>query len=311
MTCWVTPILAASAACDPKISMACASAEVVSMNATYTTGIVASQQAGLSGATRKALVKSMSMKTLGGRLKFRRSQLGLSQPEVARRVTAINNGKPFSQQAYQQLESGKARNSVHLPAICDALEVDLRWIRDGKGNPPDATETKLDSPTLTSSIETELDRDRRNVIVEADVRTGAGGGGVRHSEHVVYDKNGNTYAAEGIAGEWTLPQPVLSGMLRASPQHIRVFEVIGNSMEPRLSEGDRVFVDTRLTQPNPEGIFVLWDGFSIVVKQLQIVRGSEPLKLKVISVNEQYAPYDVLAEEVNIIGRYVGRFTTG
>jgi phage repressor protein C with HTH and peptisase S24 domain len=99
-------------------------------------------------------------------------------------------------------------------------------------------------------------------------------------------------------------------MLRATPQNILAFEVIGDSMEPRLKSGDRVFVDRRLTYPNPEGIFVLWDGYSIVVKQLQIIRGTDPLKLRVISANLQYEPYEVLADEVNIVGRFVGRFTT-
>jgi hypothetical protein len=164
-------------------------------------------------------------------------------------------------------------------------------------------------PASVSSVDDDIQRGPRDVIIEADVRSGAGGGGVRSEENVVFDRHGNTYAAEGIAGEWSLPQPVMSGMLRAAPQNILAFEVIGDSMEPRLKSGDRVFVDRRLTYPNPEGIFVLWDGYSIVVKQLQIVRGSEPLKLRVISANPQYEAYEVFADEVNIVGRFVGRFT--
>ena len=167
-----------------------------------------------------------------------------------------------------------------------------------------------DDLPLTSAVDLDLGRSNKGVILEADVRSGAGGGGVRHSEKVTSDHNGNTYAAEGVAGEWTVPSPVMDGVLRASPQHIRVFEVIGDSMEPRLKSGDRVFVDMRLKYPNPEGIFVLWDGYSIVVKKLQIVRGSDPLRLRVISVNPEYEPYEILSDEVNVIGRFVGRFTT-
>jgi transcriptional regulator with XRE-family HTH domain len=163
---------------------------------------------------------------------------------------------------------------------------------------------------VVSSVDDDLKRSKREIIFEADVRGGAGGGGIRSEERVTFDHNGNTYAAEGVAGEWSLPGPVVSGLLRASPKDILVFEVIGDSMEPRLKQGDRVFVDKRMIFPNPEGIFVLWDGYSVVVKQLQIVHKSEPLKLRVLSLNPQYEPYEVLADEVNIIGRYAGRFTT-
>lgn len=236
--------------------------------------------------------------------------MGLSQPELVRRVQKLlPKDKSYSQQAYQQLEIGKSQSSVFLDEICEVLEVPIRWIKSGIGEIPSPPgERAMREPSI--SPPPGLAAERGGVILEADVRSGAGGGGVRHTEHVVSDGNGNTFTAEGVAGEWSLPQPVMSGMLHASAQNIRVFEVIGDSMEPRLRSGDRVFVDLRLTHPNPEGIFVLWDGYSVVVKQLQIVRGSEPLKLRVISANQQYDAYEVLADDVNIIGRYIGRFTT-
>jgi phage repressor protein C with HTH and peptisase S24 domain len=250
------------------------------------------------------------MKTMGERLRFRRKQLGLSQGDVAARVRQIHPGATFKQQAYQQLESGKARSSVELPAICEALAVDLRWIRDNAGTPPAAPGEEPNSDMLISSVDAVLERARPDVIFEADVRGGAGGGGVPATPKEIFDRHGNTYAAEGVAGEWSLPRQVVMGLLRASPKDLLVFEVIGDSMEPRLKESDRVFVDKRMTFPNPEGIFVLWDGYSVVVKQLQIVHGSDPLRLRVLSLNPQYEPYEVLADEVNIIGRYAGRFTT-
>ncbi len=102
---------------------------------------------------------------------------------------------------------------------------------------------------------------------------------------------------------------IMQGVLHASPRHIRVFEVIGDSMEPRLFEGDRVFIDLRYTIPSPEGIFALWDGFGLVIKRLQIVMGSEPTRVRVISANSSYAPYEAALDEIRIIGRFAGRFT--
>jgi len=142
-------------------------------------------------------------------------------------------------------------------------------------------------------------------IAEIDVYAGAGGGGLVHTE---YDDNGAV--GEVVRDHWVVPEAVIAGLLRSASKFLRAFEVVGDSMLPTLIPGDRVFVDTRRKEPNPEGVFVLWDGSAVVVKSLQIVRGSEPLKIRVISDNQKYPAYEVLAEEAQIIGRYVGRFTT-
>jgi transcriptional regulator with XRE-family HTH domain len=147
-----------------------------------------------------------------------------------------------------------------------------------------------------------------STILEVDVRAGAGGGGVP-IEAFVHDEQGNVYSAEAIAAEWSLPPAIMQGVLHASARHVRVFEVIGDSMEPRLYEGDRVFIDLRYTIPSPEGIFALWDGFGLVIKRLQIVMSSEPTRVRVISANTSYSPYEAALDDVRIIGRFAGRFT--
>ena len=37
--------------------------------------------------------------------------------------------------------------------------------------------------------------------------------------------------------------------------------------------------------------------------------GSEPTRVRVISANSSYAPYETALEEIRIIGRFAGRFT--
>lgn len=144
-------------------------------------------------------------------------------------------------------------------------------------------------------------------ISEIDAYAGAGGGGITVQP---YDHNGVAWIGEAIRDKWMIPEAIISGMWRSATKYLTAFEVIGDSMLPTLNPGDRVFVDTRRREPNPEGIFVLFDGDSIVVKSLQIIRGSDPLMVRVISDNPKYPPYEALAEDIRIIGRYVGRFTT-
>ena len=67
-------------------------------------------------------------KTIGERVKERRTALGLSQPQLAKRVGGI------SYQAIQQLERGGT--SRHLVSIARALGVTAEWLQDGHGPAP-------------------------------------------------------------------------------------------------------------------------------------------------------------------------------
>jgi phage repressor protein C with HTH and peptisase S24 domain len=209
------------------------------------------------------------------------------------------------------LRRGRGGSLPALNKLAGALGRSLDWLITGK----DKTDAFAHEPPTTRRYDTGVDRpivDNKetsaSTIFEVDVRAGAGGGGVP-VEAFVHDEFGNSYAAHAIAAEWTLPESIMQGVLHAAPRHIRIFEVIGDSMEPRLYEGDRVFIDRRYTIPSPEGIFALWDGYGLVIKRLQIVMGSDPMRVRILSVNSSYAPYEAGADEIQIVGRFAGRFT--
>lgn len=210
------------------------------------------------------------------------------------------------------LKRGRGGSLPALNKLSAALGRSLDWLLTGAEEaggefapdrpPRRRLDTSVDSRIVDGATEA------GSTILEVDVRAGAGGGGVP-IEAFVHDERGNVYSAEGIAAEWSLPSAIMQGVLHASARHVRVFEVIGDSMEPRLYEGDRVFIDLRYTTPSPEGIFALWDGFGLVIKRLQIVMGSEPTRVRVISANSSYSPYEAPLDEIRIIGRFAGRFT--
>lgn len=210
------------------------------------------------------------------------------------------------------LKRGRGGSLPALNKLAGALGRSLDWLltgvqtAGGEFPPEEAPQRRLDTAVDRKIVDAAAGPGPS--ILEIDVRAGAGGGGVP-VEAFVHDEQGNVYAAEGVSGEWSLPAAILSGLLRAAPRHIRVFEVLGDSMEPRLSEGDRVFIDLRYKKPSPEGIFALWDGYGLVIKRLQVVMGSEPTKVRVISVNPSYEPYEAGLDEIQIVGRFAGRFT--
>src|SRR3954468_4446758 len=73
-------------------------------------------------------MKPTTAKTLGQRVRERRLALGLSQPQLAKRVGGI------TYQAIQQLEQGGG--TKHLVSIARALGVTAEWLQDGHGPAP-------------------------------------------------------------------------------------------------------------------------------------------------------------------------------
>lgn len=122
-------------------------------------------------------------------------------------------------------------------------------------------------------------------------RAGMGGGGFGEDDML----NGPTM----------LPERLIRTELRGEPLDFVVMEVEGQSMQPILESGDQVLVDRRKKNPSNGGLFALWDGFGIVVKWVERVANSNPPSLRIASENKVFQPYEILAEEANIIGRIV------
>jgi len=72
--------------------------------------------------------KSIGANSIGDRVRERRRALGLSQPQLAKKVGGI------TYQAIQQLENGGG--SRHLVPIARALGVTAEWLQDGAGPAP-------------------------------------------------------------------------------------------------------------------------------------------------------------------------------
>ena len=103
---------------------------------------------------------------------------------------------------------------------------------------------------------------------------------------------------------WFLPEGMIRHEGGAVPDAIRVLRVRGESMEPELSEGDRLLVDTSKRVPATGEMFVLWDGNGLVVKRVERIAdtGGEPgLLLK--STHADYADYTASAGDIHIVGK--------
>ena len=131
-------------------------------------------------------------------------------------------------------------------------------------------------------------------VPEVEVEAAAGAGAWH--EDFVHEK-----------ARWRLPEAMVRHEGDATPEALRILKVRGRSMEPELREGDRLVVDTARTAPALGELFVLWDGDGLVVKRVE--RAPEAARLRLVSANPDYPPYERDAGDVHIVGRVLWKVT--
>jgi len=126
-----------------------------------------------------------------------------------------------------------------------------------------------------------------------EIAASAGGGAVVHSEQVV------DYLA--FRADW------VRSSLGVNPDRLAVISVMGDSMEPYLSDGDLILIDLSCTRIESDSIYIIQAGGALLVKRVQrrldgavVVRGD----------NEKYAPEIYRSDQLDslsVIGRLVRR----
>lgn len=89
-----------------------------------------------------------------------------------------------------------------------------------------------------------------------------------------------------------------------SPSEMVFMDVVGDSMEPTVYDGDTVLVDQGNTRLTPSNIFAVGVDDSIYLKRVETVRGGVVLH----SDNPQYAPLELCGDELSgfrVIGKMV------
>ena len=210
--------------------------------------------------------------SLADRLRARCEQLSLHAGQVAE-LAEVNRSFVYD------IMRGRSEhpNLERLDRVAEVLKVERRWLLHGLG------EVEGEPPILE-------DPDQAFVAISSVAVTASmGGGAVVESE-----EDGRPYHFQR---SW------IRHKLRAKAADLRIMHVEGDSMLPTLHHGDIVLVDLARRAPTPPGIFVLHDGMGLVAKRLDHIPNTEPPRVRILSDNPLYAPYEGTAEEVNIIGR--------
>jgi phage repressor protein C with HTH and peptisase S24 domain len=210
--------------------------------------------------------------SMADRLKARCQQLGLNAGHVAA-LAGLNRSFVYD------IMRGRSEhpNLERVDRVAEVLKVERRWLLHGLG------EVEGEAPSLDDFDEGFV------AIPSVSVTASMGCGSVVEDE-----LEGRPYHFQR---SWIWHK------LRSQPRDLRIMHVEGDSMMPTLHPGDVMLVDLSRRAPTPPGIFVLYDGMGLVAKRLEHIPNSVPPRVRIISDNAFYAPYDCTAEEVNIIGR--------
>jgi phage repressor protein C with HTH and peptisase S24 domain len=211
--------------------------------------------------------------TLADRLKARTQQLGLNAVQVAE-MAGVN--RTF----VHDIMRGRSKrpNLQKLQRVGEALKVERNWLLHGIGD-IEGESPIIENPDLAFVA-----------VPYVNARPSMGGGQMVDAE----PDYGRPYHFQR---SW------IRNTLRSDPTHLRIMHVEGDSMMPTLQDRDIVLVDTSRRSPTPPGIFVLHDGMGLVAKRLEHIPNSDPPRVRIVSDNQHYSPYEGMAEEINIVGR--------
>ncbi len=140
----------------------------------------------------------------------------------------------------------------------------------------------------------------RGQIPELDTRAGLGGGGVPSREVRKDGKHADPIKSEG----WQFPASFVREQLHSAATRLLVLDTAGDSMAPTILSGERVIVDTGHKTPTPDGLYAIRDTFgAIVVKRLQVMRGTKPARVKIISDNPNHNNEEMPLNDLEVVGK--------
>jgi transcriptional regulator with XRE-family HTH domain len=214
-------------------------------------------------------------------LYYSREARGMSRTELVKR-------SGISKQQLSRLENGLIRLRLdHLKPFANALgyspEQILLW-----GRYPGTGEDQFQGEVPPASVQ----------VFELASRS-------RSEDHARLKKRKEgSYTDRVEAESWVFPASFLREQLHTTAKQLLVVQVEGDSMAPTIVSGEKVIVDTSHKTPSPDGVYAIRDSFdNVIVRRLQLLRASQPPRVKVISDNPRHAAEEVPLNDIEIVGK--------
>ena len=145
---------------------------------------------------------------------------------------------------------------------------------------------------VVESLQAETDKFAK-IHYFKDIYASAGGGALNEEEEgeMMYLDEEIVHKLGGI------------GMIK----HIQAINVLGDSMEPTLYSGDVVFVNKEYRNAHKSGIYIVSTPAGLFIKRLHLQANG---MVALLSDNESYAPEMMNANDVEVIGKVVGKLSS-
>jgi phage repressor protein C with HTH and peptisase S24 domain len=211
----------------------------------------------------------------GERLKQLRADLRLTQAEMAEKLgTHVNT--------YGAYERGaQVPSSDVLLKLYEQFNVSSDWILYGLGDPTSQAQGKPAGEPVGG------DQSYFGLVPMAEAHLDAGGGAVVMSEAV------RDYFA--FRKDWLR-------RVATAVRNLILMTVRGDSMEPLLVDGDVVMIDQGRRMLSSGQIYALGMEQAIMLKRLERLPGK---RVRIISDNRIYPPYDVPEGDIRLLGQIV------
>jgi len=229
------------------------------------------------------------------------------------RAAAIRyNWTPSTYASHENGQTPVPRDAAK--AYAKAFKVDVAWLLNIEGsiNQPKKIGNRTDNLTVNRlGAEPHFELDAPATVPEIDVRAGASYAGGFSQEENTIDQHGNSVSKDVVRVNWGIPAPFLRDELHIRPGRAHILSVRGDSMNDALFDGDRAIINLDDRDVSQGGIFALLDDdASVIIKQVELVRGSKSKRIRCTSRNPVYAPFELdLIDPVMIIGRVASKIT--
>ncbi|WP_239689402.1 XRE family transcriptional regulator [Aquitalea pelogenes] len=192
-------------------------------------------------------------------------------------VRAFATASGVSQTGLQRLINGGEPTLSTLVALAKAGGVSVEWLATGEGPSPKdqvTSSSKNDCP-CHDTLGNPVDLSEFVFIPRYNLKAAAGHGAAVAGEKPMFSMSFRRY--------W------IDNFLRIDPKDLSVLSVKGDSMEGVLNDRDVILVNHADTSPTT-GLYVLRIEGDLLVKRVQKLIGG---RLKILSANESYEPFEV------------------
>jgi len=225
----------------------------------------------------------------GERLKQFRQKLGLTQKELAEKLG-------FKWYKIKDMESNKQKITYEIAKDLEKLfSINPDWLLTGEGEMYKGNERLQKARELLNNIENNHEADVVNVPFYEDIYASAGAGAYNET---VSPTNNLTFSTN-----------FLRNMLNILDyQGLHIITAVGDSMQPTICDGDRLFVlPLKDHNINDGGVYVISTPFGVLVKRVYIY----PVEQKMIlhsdnpEIKDEILEGEVM-EKIKFVGRVVG-----